>query len=170
MTVTLAQARGMVRDLIDEANAWERLESRSVRDEATGCWLWMGALQSEGYGYMSVEGRRWYTHILAYTLVNGSPGARMDVGHQCHDADPSCLDPDVCFHRRCWNPAHLEEQSRRDNLLAGHTLVAAKAAQTHCIHGHEFTPENTRIRTRKEGGRTCRACDAALGREKRASR
>lgn len=29
--------------------------------------------------------------------------------------------------------------------------------QTHCIHGHEFTPENTRV-TRK-GHRQCRTCD-----------
>jgi hypothetical protein len=30
------------------------------------------------------------------------------------------------------------------------------AAKTHCIHGHEFTPDNTYITTR--GGRECRAC------------
>jgi hypothetical protein len=37
----------------------------------------------------------------------------------------------------------------------------AQAAQTHCIHGHEFTPENTRI---KKGYRQCRECQRATGR------
>lgn len=29
-------------------------------------------------------------------------------------------------------------------------------AATHCVHGHEFTPENTRWN--EEGWRACRAC------------
>jgi hypothetical protein len=32
--------------------------------------------------------------------------------------------------------------------------------QTHCKHGHEFTPENTRVAS--NGTRHCRACAAAL--------
>lgn len=36
-------------------------------------------------------------------------------------------------------------------------LVAARvAAKTHCIRGHEFTPDNTRVD--KTGRRFCRAC------------
>lgn len=35
-----------------------------------------------------------------------------------------------------------------------------EAAKTHCKHGHEYTPENTRI-NRKRGGRSCRACKNA---------
>jgi hypothetical protein len=32
--------------------------------------------------------------------------------------------------------------------------------QTHCIHGHEFTPENTRTQVGKSGvaARSCRIC------------
>lgn len=32
-----------------------------------------------------------------------------------------------------------------------------EAAKTHCKHGHEYTPENTRI-NKKRGGRSCRSC------------
>jgi hypothetical protein len=45
------------------------------------------------------------------------------------------------MHRRA-----LNERSGRD---------WAKAV-THCVHGHEFTPENTLWR--EEGWRNCRAC------------
>lgn len=43
-----------------------------------------------------------------------------------------------------------------------------QANKTHCIHGHEFTPENTLIR-RNDGGRQCKACDARRGDVYRAS-
>lgn len=40
--------------------------------------------------------------------------------------------------------------------LGGNASGAKKKALTHCKHGHEFTPENTRIT--KQGWRRCRAC------------
>lgn len=45
---------------------------------------------------------------------------------------------------------------RRDNK---------RAKQTHCIHGHEFTKENTIIKI--NGCRQCRECRRAFDREKR---
>lgn len=41
---------------------------------------------------------------------------------------------------------------RRDN---------PRSAQTACVNGHPFTPENTYQRTRPGGGRACRACRRA---------
>ena len=43
----------------------------------------------------------------------------------------------------------------------------AKREQTHCIHGHEFTLRNTRIRA--NGTRQCRACAAAESRGRQAA-
>lgn len=37
----------------------------------------------------------------------------------------------------------------------------ANTSKTHCLRGHEFTPENTHINTR--GERQCRACSRARG-------
>lgn len=57
---------------------------------------------------------------------------------------------------------HLEVQAvctichaRRDS---------AKARQTHCAHGHEFTPENTYLKT--NGTRACRECMKRWSRER----
>lgn len=41
--------------------------------------------------------------------------------------------------------------------------------QSHCIHGHEFTPENTAI-SKYNGQRICKQCRTAAGRRKRANR
>lgn len=46
-------------------------------------------------------------------------------------------------------------------------VAGENAAKTHCVHGHEFTPENTRVRTGMTGGiiRYCLKCET-LAREK----
>jgi len=43
-------------------------------------------------------------------------------------------------------------------LLRGVGFVAENAKKTACVHGHEYTPENTIWRT---GGRRCRICQLA---------
>ena len=45
--------------------------------------------------------------------------------------------------------------------------VVGRPKKTHCKHGHEWTPANTRTR---EGVRHCRTCDREWMRKKRASR
>lgn len=53
---------------------------------------------------------------------------------------------------------HVENQ--RDTIRLGRN---GWANRTHCKNGHEFTPENTRIRINygKACGRTCRTCERA---------
>lgn len=72
----------------------------------------------------------------------------------------------LCRHRWCVNPDHLEMCSMRENILRGEGVAAKRARQTHCIHGHELTEENTYHRPdRPKGrGRMCRACIKALAR------
>jgi hypothetical protein len=53
----------------------------------------------------------------------------------------------------------------RENLMRGQTITATKAAQTHCVHGHEFDEANTRVRA--NGTRQCRACDREAHRRKK---
>lgn len=49
--------------------------------------------------------------------------------------------------------------------LCHHARDDAKAAQTHCVNGHEFTPENTITRSRGRG-RECRECRRAHDRRR----
>lgn len=46
-----------------------------------------------------------------------------------------------------------------------HAKRDGKASQTHCIHGHEFTPENTIIKG--NGNRQCRQCSRDRDRKRR---
>jgi hypothetical protein len=62
----------------------------------------------------------------------------------------------LCRNRRCVNLDHLEVVTSKENTLRGESPIAKQARQTHCMRGHEFTPEN--IVHKKGGGRECRIC------------
>lgn len=81
----------------------KRLWGNVDKSNLNGCWLWLGATQSPGYGTLRMAGRKIFTHRLAYELANGSIGPNMDVCHKC-DNPPCC------------NPAHLFLGTRMMNI------------------------------------------------------
>lgn len=52
--------------------------------------------------------------------------------------------------------------------FGGEAFGAKQRAKTHCVHGHEYTPENTHIT--KEGWRNCRQCGNAKTKRLNAAR
>jgi hypothetical protein len=116
-------------------------------DHPDECWPWDRAMYENGYGRARVNrvgGKPSGTtaHRAVYSALVGPIPDGLDLDH-------------LCRNRACANPAHVEPVTRRENLLRGHTLPAANVAKTHCLRGHEFTPENTRI---QRGTRACREC------------
>lgn len=129
------------------------------RPELGPCWAWTGAKQGSGYGHFRLEGRGIGAHVAAYALMRGSIPEGTELDHLCHPGDGSC--PRVtCRHRLCVNPDHLEPVTRLENQKRGNTWVAAQMAKTHCPKGHEYTPENTRVRIAPSGNpmRSCKKC------------
>ena len=41
-----------------------------VADPVTGCWLWTGSVDSEGYAHCKVGGKDWLVHRLMYLLLS----------------------------------------------------------------------------------------------------
>jgi hypothetical protein len=88
---------------------------------------------------------------MAYEELVGPIPAKMVIDH-------------LCRVRHCVNPEHMEPVTDRINVVErGTGLAAVRARQTHCIRGHEFTPENTG-RQSKSGTRFCKACALAYQR------
>lgn len=115
----------------------------------TPCWVWTGCRNNgRGYGQFRVggrlDGKTKLVHRLVYDLLVGPIPEGLQLDH-------------LCRNRACCNPAHLEpvtqEENRRRGLRGG--------LNTHCLNGHEYTPENTYHYKGKPGRgreRVCRTC------------
>jgi len=117
---------------------WAKVDRR---DEA-GCWPWTGGKSSGGYGSIRAERAPWpmlKAHRVAYEMVNGEIPAGMVIDH-------------LCMNKGCVNPAHLEVVTSKENS------GRYSRARTHCVRGHELTPETEGVRP---GTRSCRICHRA---------
>lgn len=124
----------------------------------SGCWLWIAALNRNGYG-LARFGRVRVAHRVTYELLVGPIPGGLDLDH-------------LCRVRNCVNPSHLEPVTRRENLRRGeHNYRDA----THCQQGHPYAGDNLRI-SPADGGlaRICRECaranDARSRERKRAAK
>ena len=130
-------------------NLVERFEEKYVPEPNSGCWLWIGNLESKGYGKFYIGGRPKKAHRISYELAKGPIPAGLEPDHKCRV-------------RCCVNPDHLEAVTHRENMKRG---VFPQSSRTHCPSGHPYDESNTYI---KKGLRSCRACQALRMREARA--
>lgn len=134
---------------LDHRPLIERVEERIIRSD--GCWEWTGPRNRDGYGHFSYQvdpGNRRRRTSMAHRLI---------YEHYVGPIPPGLTLDHMCRNRGCVNPLHLRPMTLRANVLLGTSPVARHSQQTHCIHGHEFTPENTYWRPRG-AGRDCRTC------------
>lgn len=79
-----------------------RLESLSMPEPNSGCWLWMASTYRGGYGQASYRGKQYRAPRLSYLLFVGEIPAGLVVRHKCDN--PPCINPD-----------HLELGTDKDN-------------------------------------------------------
>lgn len=103
----------------------ERIEERIARTD--GCWFWLGPLNADGYGSITVKGKLVGAHRASYVAYVGEIPTGLVIDH-------------LCRNRACVNPGHLEAVTHTENVRRGDSAVRG----THCGSGHEYTPENIR--------------------------
>src|ERR1041385_5143502 len=121
----------------------EEFERNVMPVTESGCWLWAGARNHNGYG---IVGKNVRAHRMAYQMYVGAFPNHLLVCHKCDT--PACV-----------NPAHLflgtNEINLRDAADKGRCHFQSRTA---CKNGHEYGPQNTyysfsrngRIRRRSE--------------------
>src|ERR1044072_177043 len=110
----------------------------------SGCLIWMGSTNDDGYGCLSwPDGYTWqYAHRVSHEVFLGPIPDGLQVDH-------------LGRHRRCVLPMHLQAVTPRINTLRGMGITALQAARTHCPQDHPYDDENTYVHN---GKRACKQC------------
>jgi hypothetical protein len=144
----------------DVARFWTHVDKNGPiaknRPDLGPCWVWKGK-SPEGphaHAHWWADGRSHLAHRYAYEQLRGPIPNDLVLDHFACDNPP------------CVNPWHVRPVTHWENSSRGNSPAAVNARKTHCIHGHEFTPENTM--TDHGYGRKCRECDRERSRKWRA--
>lgn len=137
---------------------WSRVVIRDTGFR-TPCLIWTGTISFAGYGQITKSQQAHYAHRYAYEAQAGL----------IPEAEPRLILDHLCRVRPCVNTDHLELVTDRTNVLRGESFAAVNAAKTHCLRGHPFSPENTRVDP-TTGERICQECKLLRGRKYDAQR
>ena len=84
----------------------ERLLEKIAFCPTTGCWIWLGDLNKNGYGRISIHNKLEYAHRACYIAFKGRIPFLKQLDHLCRLS-------------ACVNPDHLEAVSSATNLHRG---------------------------------------------------
>lgn len=108
-------------------------------DKHFGCWLWLGATNSNGYPALGLRD----AHAQVFIAERGTIPAGKVLDH-------------ICRRRLCVNPAHLEPVTQRENLKRRDWGYRSHIGS--CPAGHDLFVNGRRT---PEAGVVCRICSFA---------
>ena len=131
----------------------KRFDDKVIPEPNSGCWLWLGAINGNGYGNFWDGVKTISAHRFAYMTFVGPIPDGFELDHKCRV-------------RSCCNPIHLEAVTPRINQLRGVGFSGINSRKTHCRNGHPLSGDNLVGHYIRKGMRLCRICYNAYKRVK----
>jgi hypothetical protein len=125
-------------DAAKVASFWAKID-RSGGDDA--CWPWLRAIDSGGYGQLTLLGKHLRACRLAYELAVGPIDRKLVIDH-------------ICNRRACCNPRHLRQVTAAFNALRSEAPNMVLHRLGTCRRGHPLSAAYIS----RTGTRHCRAC------------
>lgn len=125
-----------------------RFYSKVALPNENGCMLWLGARTPNGYGQLTVGGKRVSAHRMAYELMVGPIPEGLEIDH---------VKARGCKSRSCCAIEHLDLVTKAENIRRGDAGVN-NAVKSHCPSGHPYSESNTYVLPSRPNARYCRAC------------
>lgn len=117
---------------------WDKVEI------SEGCWLWIGAKNSDGYGQISFEGKTEKAHRISWVLHFGTIPDGLQVLHNCDN--PPCVRPDHLFLgtqgdnvRDCSEKGRIKTGDRRGEKNARSKFTASQVEFIRTVAAEGFT-------------------------------
>ena len=88
---------------MSDTTAKERLQAKLHFEPNTGCWIFGGRWDKDGYGMFHFDGKTIRAHQAAWAIFRGRLPRSREIDHTCNV-------------RACCNPDHLEAVTRCTNM------------------------------------------------------
>jgi hypothetical protein len=133
----------------------------------SGCWLWGGSVDRNGYGQIRIRQKglgslRFATHISLELAARPLPTGLL----ACHSCDfPPCVNPDHLFAGTQMDNVH-DSMAKGRNRPPPPSVKGSRPLKEACVNGHVFASDGVYLRP--DGSRACRMCRLEFKRRRRA--
>lgn len=126
-----------------EVRFWEKVSP----EPNSGCWLWLGAFDTGGYGHIGINRKMRIAHRVSYEMYKDKIPEGQNVCHSCDN-------------RACVNPDHLFLGTHQENMADRNIKGRQSKGST---HGPAKLTEAKVVEIRSAKGVSQRALAAQYG-------